>query len=95
MLDNRSKGLIRALLYPIQFEQQPEAGIKRVFEQVIAANALGASEEDYRNAIALALGSDDRLSALIPQRLGEKKVRNYLSAMQQAMMQTAARTASA
>lgn len=85
MLDNRCKGLIRALLYPVQFERQPEAGVARVLRQVVAANALSASPQDYQNAIALALQSDEKLSALIPQPHGEQKVRNYLSAMQDAI----------
>jgi hypothetical protein len=82
MLDNRSKNLIRALLYPVQFEQEPEAGVARAFEQVVAAHALDASEIEYLGAIERALESDEQLSSLIPQSREEKAVRAYLASMQ-------------
>jgi hypothetical protein len=78
MLDDRTKGLIRALLYPVQFEKRPERGLDRVMEMVIRRHALNADASDYRHAIDLALDSDEELSALVPQSHDEDTVRRYL-----------------
>jgi hypothetical protein len=83
VLDDRSKSLIRALLYPVQFEKEPEAGVRRVFERVVAARALGASPDEYLHAIRLALESGDKLSQLLPQAQREQTVRKYLATMQE------------
>lgn len=85
MLDDRSTSLVRALLYPVQFEREPEAGVVRAYECVVVAHALGASDADYLYAIERALGSDESLSALIPQGHGEQAVRAYLAAMHRAI----------
>ena len=83
MLDDRSRSLVRALLYPVQFEQEPEAGLARTFKRVIAAHALNASEDEYLAAITAALESDEPLSELIPQSRSEETVRAYLAFMQE------------
>jgi hypothetical protein len=79
MLDDRTKALLRALLYPVQFERRPEHGIGRVIEQVIEARALHATPEDYLNAIRSALQSrDEKLSAIIPGTHTDEAIRSYL-----------------
>jgi hypothetical protein len=78
MLDDRTKALIRALLYPVQFEVSPEQGIERVMKLVVARNALQATASDYLRAIDSALDSDERLSTLIPQSHDEDTIRSYL-----------------
>ena len=88
MLDDRSKSLIRALLYPVQFEKEPEAGVKRVFERVVAVRALDASPDEYLHAIHLALESDDRLSTLVAQPRHEQAFRKYLASMKKAIART-------
>jgi redox-regulated HSP33 family molecular chaperone len=82
MLDSRSRSLIRALLYPVQFEREPEAGVARTFKRVVAAHALNASEYEYLAAIIAALESDEPLSELVPQSRPEETVRAYLASMQ-------------
>ena len=78
MLDDRTKALIRALLYPVQFEKRPEQGIARVMDLVVKQNALNATAPEYRDAIELALKSDEKLSALLPRSHDEETVRHYL-----------------
>jgi hypothetical protein len=78
MLDDRTKALIRALLYPVQFEKSPEQGIERVMNLVVARNALQAAASDYVDAINSALDSDETLSTLIPQSHDEETIRSYL-----------------
>lgn len=79
MLDDRTRGLIRALLYPVQFEKRPEEGIARVVDLVIKQNALQATQADYLNAIDTALRSDEKLSELLPRSHDEETVRRFLS----------------
>jgi ribosome assembly protein YihI (activator of Der GTPase) len=78
MLDDRTKALIRALLYPVQFEKRPEQGSARVMDLVVEQNALNATPSEYWDAIELALDSDERLSALLPRSHDEETVRHYL-----------------
>lgn len=44
--------LVFALLYPVLFEHDPLRHVDRIIEAVIAPRALGASPDDYRQAIA-------------------------------------------
>ena len=79
MLDDRTRALLLAVLYPVQFDQRPELGIKRVIRQVIARNALQATPEEYMNAIRRALDNrDEELSKIIPRTHSEEAIRSYL-----------------
>lgn len=82
MLDNKTKGLIRGLIYPIQFEENPIHGVDRVLDQVIKAKALKASPAEYFDAIRVALESPEPVSNLIPQDHPETAIRSYLSEIQ-------------
>jgi hypothetical protein len=90
MLDDRTKGLIRALLYPVQFEKRPEEGIARVVDLVVKQDALQASQADYLNAIDIALGSEEKLSELLPRSHDEETVRRFLSKIGNVMVGQAA-----
>lgn len=90
MLDDRTKALIRALLYPVQFEQQPEQGVGRVVEMVVAANAVQATSADYLRAINAALESEEQLSALISQSHDEETIRSYLRRLMSELVAVAA-----
>jgi len=79
MLDHRTKAQLRALLYPVQFEQQPELGIERVLRMVVGRNTLQTTPSDYLRAIRLALESrDEKLAEIIPHTLSEAAIRAYL-----------------
>jgi hypothetical protein len=86
MLDDRTKALIRALLYPVQFEKLPERGIERVMRLVVFANAMDASSTDYLRAIEKALHSKEKLSEIIPQSHDERTIRNYLQQFMQMLV---------
>jgi hypothetical protein len=90
MLDDRTTMLIRALLYPVQFEAKPERGIDRVVQSVVMSNALQASSSDYLSAIGTALLSEETLSEIIPQDHDEATTRNYLLQLSSTLRQMAA-----
>jgi len=71
--------LVRALLYPVQFEAKPEHGIDRVVQSVVLGKALKATFSEYQSAIVTALGSDEMLSKIIPQDHDEGTTRSYLT----------------
>jgi hypothetical protein len=83
MLSNRHKGLIRGLIYPVQFDPDPVDGVDRVLELVVYRRALDAGPDEYSAAIAAALQSDEQLAPLIPQPHSEPVIRAYLTALQQ------------
>jgi hypothetical protein len=83
MIDNQTKARILALLYPVQFEEQPVQGIDRVIRMVVNREALQSSETDYVKAITSALDSTDTLSTILPSRHDEETVRNYLRALKE------------
>ncbi len=86
MLDDRTKALLRAVLYPVQFEERPEAGIDRVIRQVVARQALHATPDDYLKAISVALESrDEKLAAIVPHSFSENVVRAYLQQLSAAV----------
>jgi hypothetical protein len=89
MLDDRTKMLLRALLYPVQFEAKPENGIDRVVRSVILRSALNASPMEYQSAIVTALDSTDKLSEIIPQDHNERTTRNYLNELSSTLRQLA------
>jgi len=78
-LSVRSAGLIRALIYPVQFDPRPLDGVDRVIDTVVKPGSLGATPEEYRAGIHEALASADRLSSLIPQDHSEDVIRQYLA----------------
>jgi hypothetical protein len=79
MLDDRTKAQLRALLYPVQFEERPELGINRVLRLVVARDTLETTPSDYLQAIDRALGDrDEKLAEIIPQSHSEETVRSYL-----------------
>jgi hypothetical protein len=73
-------GLIRALLYGVQFDENLLDGVNRTLELVVARSALGASPAEYLKAIRVALASKIELSKLLPLALdhSEAQVREYL-----------------
>ena len=81
MTDFRSKSLLRALIYPVQFDADPLSAIDRVLSQVIKTAALDASVEEYRQAVDAGLGSTGSIAELIPQPHSESEIRAYLLAM--------------
>ena len=83
MLDQRSKSLIRALIYPIQFDRNPVDGVERVLKLVVDAGALGATRLEYLASIKAGLASSEKLAKLIPQDHSEKAIRRYLMKIQQ------------
>ena len=79
MFDNRRKGLISALIYPVQFERNPVDGVDRVLELIARGRALDGSPEEYADAVGAALRSDEPLASLIPQGHSESAIRTYLA----------------
>ena len=82
MLEARHKGLIRGLIYPIQFENDPIEGVDRVLKVIVGARALDATPEQYAQAIRAALNSDEPLAELIPQPHPEVAIRTFLVEIQ-------------
>lgn len=58
--------------------QQPERGINRVLNSVIARNALDATPSDFLKAIKQGMESQEELSAIIPGAHSEASTRSYL-----------------
>ena len=79
MFSNAWKGLVRGLIYPIQFDRDPVDGVDRVLEIVVGRRAMGATREDFSAAVDAALSSDESLAQLIPQPHSEAVIRAYLS----------------
>ena len=77
------EGLLRGLIYPIQFDEDPLNGVERALKHVVHAGALGARPEDYLAAIEAGLGSDMCISGLIPQQHSEATIRSFLHALQE------------
>lgn len=78
-ISEKNKAIIRALIYPIQFEANPIDGIDRVLKHVVGAGAMDTSAEEYLQHIKMALESDVVLSKLIPQDHSEETIRAYLA----------------
>jgi hypothetical protein len=76
------RGLVRGLIYPIQFEQNPANGVERVLDLIVRAGAMNARPEEYLAAVQAALRSDESLSELIPQDHSEPVIRAYLAEIQ-------------
>lgn len=85
MLDDRTKSLLLALLYPVQFEAHPERGLDRVMRTVVMRHALQATPSDYLRAIENGLqSSDEKLSSILPLTHDEDTIRSYLRQLAQA-----------
>src|SRR5260370_9042048 len=79
MLDDRTRALLLALLYPVQFAARGERGIPRVMRLVSARNALEATPLDYLRAIETALQSpDEDLADILPHSHSDAAIRSYL-----------------
>lgn len=78
MLTNKQKALIRALMYPVQFDRKPTESVDRVLRHVVEQKCLNASADEYSSAINAALNSEEHLADLLPDSLGESAVRTYL-----------------
>ena len=80
MLDERrAKALIRGLIYPVQFDEQPLNAVDRVLNHVVGGKAMGAASSEYFDAIQWALSSKEVLSELLPQKHSEQAIRAYLA----------------
>jgi hypothetical protein len=80
-LDLKSAGILRMLIYPIQFDREPVEGIDRVLKMVVFADHLKLKVPDVIAAIDAGLASNASLSELIPQRHTEAVIRSYLAAV--------------
>ena len=79
MFDDRWKGLIRALIYPVQFERNPVDGVDHVVGLIAGGRVLTGSSEEYAAAVDAAMRSEERLALLIPQPHSESLIRAYLA----------------
>jgi hypothetical protein len=79
--DVRGAGILRMLIYPIQFEADPLNGLERVVAQVVFAEHLRLPLPDVIAAIDAGLASHAKLSDLIPQGHSEAVIRGFLSAL--------------
>lgn len=79
--DAHSAGILRMLIYPIQFDSNPNHGIDRVLKSVVFAGHLTLHVSDVVAAIDAGLASDARLSELLPQPHSEAAIRAYLAAL--------------
>ena len=73
--------ILRALIYPVQFEADPLNGLDRVVAQVVFAEHLRLPQPDVIAAIDAGLASHAKLSELIPQGHSEAVIRGFLSAL--------------
>ena len=78
MFDEKTRGRIKALIYPIQFEKDPIDGMERVFKTVLAPNIMNVPLSDYAETIKVALESSEQLSSLIAKNHSEPTIRRYL-----------------
>lgn len=73
---------ICAVLYPVQFEDDPRDGCERVAKLIVGQRPLGYGPEEYVAALRQALASDVDLATLIPQDHADAALREYLRALQ-------------
>jgi hypothetical protein len=81
MLDERNAAILRTLIYPIQFDSDPEKGIDRALEVTVFADHLQLDVRQVIAAIDAGIASGASLSELIPQRHSEDVIRGYLIAV--------------
>jgi len=77
MLDNLTKGRLRVLIYPIQFNANPIDNVDWVLAMTFREDGEGKRGE-YLAAIRTGLESSESLAALIPQDHSEAVIRDYL-----------------
>jgi hypothetical protein len=79
-MTNSWQGAIRALIYVIQFSDDPTQSqtIDHAMRVVVASGALGLTPIEYREAIVSALASNELVSELILQDHSEETLRRYL-----------------
>lgn len=77
-LATRSKALLRALIYPVQFEADPRNAIDRVMERVVEPGCLDGTPAEYARSIRQGLATTERLAELVPQKHDEASIRGYL-----------------
>jgi hypothetical protein len=82
MLDDNQKGVLRMLIYPVQFDENPTDGVDRVLKYVIHAKGTNISPGGYLAAIQAGLQSDECLSDLVPQKHTESSIRTYIAEIQ-------------
>jgi hypothetical protein len=82
MFDEDKQALVRAVIYPIQFEKEPVDSVDHIFELLNNDQLPQASIGEYADAINSALESDKELSALVPQGHNEEVIRSYLAQLQ-------------
>ena len=70
---------MRALIYPVQFDENPLEAVDHVMDTVVSRCALNATPAEYRAGIQEALTVNDRLSQLIPDSHPEEVIRKYLA----------------
>jgi|HubBroStandDraft_1064217.scaffolds.fasta_scaffold1953665_1 hypothetical protein len=81
-LDGRTRGLIRAILYPVIFRLEPdEHDVARVLKMVVNRGALDASPSEYQAAILKALYGRVPLSDLSDNERPDSVTRRFLSAV--------------
>lgn len=79
-LDIRHAGLVRGVLYSVQFEADPVDGIDQVLDRVLDGSLLDAAPSEHLAAIRAALASDEELADLLPQEYhDEETIRRYLA----------------
>ena len=61
MLDKKHKSLLRVLIYPVQFDENPTDGVDRVLKHVIHAKGANTPPGEYLAAIQAGLQSEERL----------------------------------
>jgi hypothetical protein len=81
MFDDNQKGLLRFLIYPVQFDGNPTDAVDRVLKRTFKSkkNSKNINSGEYLAAIEAGLRSDERLSDLIPQKHSESTIRAYLA----------------
>lgn len=72
---------IRALIYCVQFDDDPTQSVDHAIRAVVEKSSLGLGREDYREAIANALASMEPLATIIPQGHPEATIRRFLEAL--------------
>lgn len=80
--DWRTRGLIRALLYPVIFRVEPdERDVAHVLKIVVNGGALNASPSDYQAAVLKALDGSVELSDLSDNERPDSATRRFLLAV--------------
>ena len=85
MFDDHKRTLVRALIYPVQFDSQPAASVGRILELYSGEQLPPGSLDEYLEAINSALESKQELSKLVPQNHREEVIRSYLTKIHQAL----------